>query len=240
MTEYDTDTQPESAPVMGLAARVVGAFVSPERLFRHLVHRPSWIAVVLLVALFVGILKFARMSTATGQDVLEQAIRDRVRAIGVTVSEDRIARQVRMARIAGPLVGFVTLPITAVLVAALVHLLFSVALGGDATFRQVLAVCAHVFPITMVRSLVATLLVFLTGSYQATTSLAAFLPVPEAEGLAYGILQGIDPFWIWQVGLLAVGTSVLYRFPPKRCAVPLFGTYLVFVVAVAGIRAWLA
>lgn len=240
MTEYRTDAQPESAPPMGLTARVVGAFASPDRLFRHLVHRPSWIAVVLLVAVFVGLLNLALLNSATGQEMMEQAMRDRIRDMGVTVTDEQIAMQVKVARIAGPVAGLLTFPIMALLVAVLVYLLFNVALGGDAAFRQVLAVCAHVYPITMLHSLVATVLAFLKGSAQATTSLAAFLPVAEAEGLPYWILQGIDPFWIWQVGLLAVGTSVLYQFPPRKCAVPLFGTYVAFVVAVAGIRAWLA
>jgi hypothetical protein len=77
-----------------------------------------------------------------------------------------------------------------------------------------------------------SVLILQKETFQATTSFAAFAPFLEPESPILLFLKGIDPFWIWQTGLLALGMSVIHRLPVRKCAVILYTIYAVVLVVV--------
>ena len=79
-----TDTPMASAPgpapeKMGLFARLTGIYTAPTRVFQNLVERPRWIAIVMVVALAVGLLNFFMLSTETGETMMREQMEAQMR-----------------------------------------------------------------------------------------------------------------------------------------------------------------
>ena len=192
---------------MGPLSRFFGIFTSPGRVFEHLKRRPAWLVILVLVAVFLAGVNTAFLSTETGRRLSRQAIEEQIRGRGLTLSEEQLDQQIMIQRIAAPVFVFLVVPLLSLILTTLVYLIFNVFMGGDGTFRQVLAVTSHVMPIIVLQSLLTTLLVFMKDSLFANTSFAVFVPFLEEGTLGYLILRGIDIFFIWAVGLLALGSS---------------------------------
>lgn len=221
---------------MGLVARFSALYFSPGRLFHSLNHRPVWLVTVLVVATLLGLFNVGFSSTQTGQDLTRQAIRDAVRGRGVPLDENALDQRIQIQRIAAPIAILLFFPILTLFLAAIVYLVFNVFLGGDGTFRKVLAICGHSFIIGIPQALLTTALIFMKHSLYANTSLAVFVPFLGTETFGYKILRGVDFFYLWQVGLITLGVSIIYRLPTKKCGTILFGIYLGVIVTIALIR----
>ncbi|MCZ6669931.1 MAG: YIP1 family protein [Acidobacteria bacterium] len=221
---------------MGLAPRFSALFFSPGRLFHSLNHRPVWLVTVLVVAALLGLMNLGFTSSETGQDLAREGIREAFRDRDIPIDENLLDQQILIQRIAAPIAPFLFLPIITLFLAAILYLVFNVFLGGDGTFRKVLAVCGHSFIIGIPQSLLTLALIYMKHSLHANTSFAVFLPFLGTETLAYKILRGIDLFYLWQIGLITLGVSIIYRLPTKKCGTILFGIYFTAIVAIALIR----
>jgi hypothetical protein len=213
---------------MGFFARFFAVFFSPGRLLQHLAQRPSWFWMVGLTGLLGGALNFLVFSTEAGQ----KAFRQQVLESGRTIPPEALEQTVVITRYVGSIAAVVITPIVCLVLAGIVYLIFNVIMGGEGTFRQALAIGGHIFPIGILQGVLRSVLILQKESFQATTSLAAFAPFLDPDSAFLLLLKGIDPFWIWQIGLLALGMSVIHRLPVRKCAVVLFSIYAVVLVAV--------
>ena len=214
---------------MGIIPRFFAAFFSPGRLFTHLVQRPVWLWMALLNGVLGGLLNFAIFSTEAGQNAYRQQVLD----AGQSVPPEALEQGLNVVRIAAPIGAVVVTPIICFVLAGTAYLIFNVILGGEGSFRHALAIVAHVFPIGMLQGILRSVLIIQTESFEPTTSFAAFAPFLETGSPVLLFLKGIDPFYLWQTGLLALGMSMVHRLPFRKCAVILFSIYAVVLVAIA-------
>jgi hypothetical protein len=222
-----------STEKMGLPARFFGIFFSPGRVFEHLKSRPVWFTILLVVALFIALFQFAFLASEKGIQIAKEQVLEQARDNGQTIPEETLETIMTTQKIAAPIAILILVPLFSVIIAGLIYLIFNIMLGGEATFRQVLSFNAHTAPITILQQGLTFLIIYVKGTLAPVTSLAAFLPFVENDTLMYRIAVGIDVFTIWQVGLLALGMSILYGFTPKKCATVLYGTYLGLVVVIS-------
>ena len=214
---------------MGIVSRFFAAFFSPGRLFAHLARRPVWLWMAMLSGVLGGLLNFAIFSTEAGQKAYRQQVLDS----GQTLSPEALDQAVNVIRIAAPIGAVIVTPIFCLVLAGIAYLIFNVILGGEGSFRHALAIVAHVFPIGLLQGVLRSVLIIQKESFEPTTSFAAFAPFLDSDSPVLLFLKGIDPFYLWQIGLLALGMSVIHRLPFRKCAVILFSIYAVILVAVA-------
>ena len=213
---------------IGIVSRFFAAFFSPGRLFAHLARRPVWLWMALLTGVLGGMLNFLVFSTEAGQNAYRQQMLDS----GRTLAPEALDQAVKITRIAAPIGAVVFTPIICLALAGIAYLIFNVILGGEGSFRHALAVGVHVFPVGILQGVLRSVLVIQKESFQPTTSFAAFAPFLDADSPVLLFLKGIDPFYLWQTGLLALGMSVVNKLPFRKCAVILFSIYGVVLVAV--------
>ena len=223
----------EASARMGFLQRAVGIFVSPSGIFRELKERPTWLGPLLAVTHISATLNGLVLWTSSGEKAVREQFQEAMQKRGQTLPPEVVDRQIQLYRYAGPVSYLLVTPIFALLIGGLIYLIFSIGLGGEATFRQTFSAYTHVGLIGIAWFAVTITLILLKGSLKSSTAFSAFLPFLEETSFAYKFLRGLDIFIIWQLAVLAIGLGILNNQSTRKAATVLFSVYLVIVLVVA-------
>jgi hypothetical protein len=230
----NVSTTPQVA--QGLPARMLGVVWAPANTFMGIAAQPRWAGVLAVVMLLSAGLWFWFAGTEPGQLALLDQQERQLESFGQTMSEAQRARTEAMLPMMRFIIGgtqLVVIPLVTFAVAGVLFGVFTAAMGGSASFRQVLAVVSHSAVITLLQQIFAVPLNYFRESMSSPTSLGVFVPFLDEGSLAARFLGAIDLFIIWWVAVLAIGLGVLY----SRRAQPIFwslvGVYLIIAVVVA-------
>lgn len=225
-----------AAPPLGIFARMIGIIVSPRSTFQNVVAAPRPVGMLFLVAAIIGIASVAPQMTESGRQAGLDAQVKFMERIGTTVTPEMYERMETQSRsiplrLVGVLGSFIVLPIIALFFAAIYWAVFNTALGGTASFKQVLAVQTHAQVIGAL-GMVAALPITLTRGMTNMTgpfNLGALVPgLPEGSMLTT-FLSGLSVFSIWQIAVVGIGLAVLYRRNSRNIIIALLACYLVIV-----------
>jgi hypothetical protein len=219
-----------------LSARVVGVVRSPRALFSTVIQRPSWadvMAASLAVSLACGVVF---MMTGVGRQALVDQLERTALAFGRDVDDAQYARfeelgerGVTYAALQAVAAG----PILACGAAAVIFGLFSTVGGGDATYRQVLAVSAHAGVILAFRQLVVAPINYTRETLASPATLTIFAPRLDEASPVARLLGALDLFVIWWLVVLALGVAQLYGRDARATAMAFVGAYIGFAVLLA-------
>lgn len=235
MTERrDTDeaSSPGSVPpgdgdrLPSLPRRALQVFVAPGELFDRLRERPAWIGVILLVA---------ALSLASTLLVPEEMMRAAmVEQMPEGTSAEDVEQMTGFLRTAGMVAAAVGPLLTAVVVAGLSHLVFTLILGGRSTFRQLFSAASHVMLIPTVGSLLTVPLILATGEVQTSLTLHLLAPGLETGSYAYRMLRGLNVFGLAAAAVMGVAVGRLY---PNRSAGSAIGVLVALYVTMKAVMA---
>jgi hypothetical protein len=191
--------------------RLVGALVAPDKTFRSIAERPTWLLAFLLVCLsplLPGILALPKIDW-------EEVARVNIERSGADIPPEVMEQQVEMTAKIGPVSTYLS-----PLFMAIGILLFAVVLwggftlaGGQPGFQRSLAVTSHALMPAVIGGLLAIPVVLATDHVSAEqlasgsllqSSLAAFAP-EGANPAVSALLSKIDVFSIWTLVLLVIG-----------------------------------
>lgn len=211
--------------------RIVDTFFSPGALFRRFGARPPWVDVMIL-SVALGALAFALIPLDVWVATTEEAMR-RQGGNAPAMDPEQVAG---MQRVFG-LIGAVIMPwIMLVIQAGLMVLLFTVILGGRATFRQYVSVVAHASLIGALGTLASLPIMIQKESMQAGITLGALVGGMDHDSFVYQFLNGFNVFYVWQFVVMGIGVAALNRKIGAGTAVGvLLGLYAVIAATVAAI-----
>jgi hypothetical protein len=190
----------------------------------------------LLTAVIIAVGAALPMTTEAGkQAALDQQVSS-MESFGMEVT-DEMYEQLRgrtqyAAYTTGGSVLFGSL-IMALILAAILWAIFNAAMGGDATYKQILAILVHAGVITALGQLFTAPINYVRGAVTSATSLGALLPMFDEQSFIGKLAGMLDIFVIWWLIVLAIGLAVLYRRKTQPIAITLFGIYAVIIVAIA-------
>lgn len=215
----------DGATLPNLLVRIGLVLFSPAELFDRLRARPAWVgALLLLVALnLVGNLI-----------VPEELLREMAaRQLPADADPAALGDGVRFLRIGSIVGGLIFTPLWAVLVAGYVLLVYTVFLGGEATFRQVLSASVHALVILAIGGMLTLLLMIARGELGAALALHLLVPGLETGGWPYRFLHGLNVFGLWTAVVLGIGVGRVYVRNAGPAIALLLATY-VALKAIAG------
>jgi hypothetical protein len=209
--------------------RVMDTFFSPVALLQRFGARPPWVDVMVL-SVVLGVVVFALIPGDVWVNTMEEAMRARGQEMPAGADPEQMAS---FQRIAG-IVASVVMPwIMLAVTAGAMVLLFSVILGGRATFRQYVGVAAHANLIGAVGQL-AALPVILNKGLMVGITLGPLAGGMDQESFVYQFLNAWNVFLVWQVVVMALGAATLNRKIGAGTAVGvLLGLYAVVAVLIA-------
>ena len=231
------DTGQTPAP-MNVLSRFIGIITAPRATFASVVAQPKWLVMYLLTATIMAVFAALPMTTEAGkQAALDQQV-SATESFGVEVSDEMYEQMRRRTsflpiQTAGSiLIGGLVM---ALILAAILWAIFNAAMGGDAPYKQILAVLVHAGVISAVGQIFTGPINYFRGAVSSATSLGALLPMFD-EGSFMGRLAGaIDIFIIWWLIVLSIGLAVLYRRKTQPIAITLFAIYACIALAIAAI-----
>lgn len=206
----------EPAEIPGGALQSIwGALMAPEKTFRALAARPTWLpAMLLLVA--TGL---ALSLVVTPKLDMKQVMREAIEESGQDVTEAQLTRQAEMAdkfKWIGTASQVILQPAFYLLMAVIFMVIFRL-LGSEIDFPRTLAVSVH----GMLPFFIATLLTIPVVVMRTTLSLkdvqnarylhsnlASFAPESTAKPMM-ALLASVDLFSIWTIVLLSIGFRVV-------------------------------
>jgi hypothetical protein len=237
MAATDTTSTPAPQP-RNLAARFVGVIFSPRATYASVAAFPRWFGVVAMVALLAGGGAFAFMSTDVGKQAwLDAAVRQQ-ESFGRTLTDQQYDRLEQMSKFAPYFSGLsvVALPVITIVVAAVFLGVFNALLGGDASFKQVLAIVAHSTVVLPVAQIVALPIAYARETLSGVTNLMVFFPFLDENSFAARFLGTIDLIYVWWIVSVAIGLAVLYKRRTGSIATSLFAVYAVIAFVIAAIK----
>ena len=220
----------------GLVARVLGIITSPRETYQTVVAHPRWFGVLALTAVIGAVCAALPMTTEAGrQSVLDQQVRS-MESMGFNVSDemyDRMQQGMGQAPVRTAVTVLIFAPVMAVIIAGLLWAIFNAAMGGDASFKQVLAIVAHAGVISTLGALFAAPINYLRGTMTSGANLRVLLPMVDENTFAGRLMGSVDLFLIWWVVVMAIGLAVLYRRRTPPIAIALLAIYAVIAVGLA-------
>jgi hypothetical protein len=221
-----------------LPARFIGIITSPKDTFQSVAAHPRWLGAFILTVVLGAILIALPMTTPAGQEATLRQSVQQMESFGMTVT-DQAYEQMR-ARMwfapyqtaIGMLIGS---PIITFIVAGLLFLAFNVAMGGNATFKQLLAVLVHSSFIMTLQQLFTSPLNYFRGSIESATTIGVLLPMLDPKSFIGRVAGMTDFFMFWYIVVLAMGLGVLYRRKTQPIAFTFVVIYAVFVCGIAAV-----
>ena len=98
-------------------------------------------------------------------------------------------------------------------------------LGGQASYRDTLAVVLYAGLVGVVEWVVKIPLILQTGTTKVETGLALLLPGSLDGTLIYRFFHSLDFFTMWKVFLVALGVALVYKVEEKKTRMVLFGAW---------------
>ena len=231
-------TEPTPAP-MNLFARFIGIITAPRATFASVVARPKWFGMYVLTAVIIAFGAALPMTTDAGkQAALDQQVAT-MESFGMQVS-DQAYEGMRKAMAIAPYQTAVMIIcfsiVVSLILAGILWAVFNAAMGGDAGYKQILAVLIHAGVISALGQLFTGPVNYFRGAVTSATSLGALLPMLDDKSFIGALAGMIDIFIVWWVIVLAIGLAVLYRRRTQPIAITLFGIYAVIILAIAAIK----
>lgn len=221
---------------MNLLSRFVGILTAPKATYESVVARPKWFGMWVLTTVIIAVGAALPMTTEAGKVAAVDQQVSQLEAFGMQVGDEQYAQMMKGTAIlpytaaAGVIAGSLVM---ALLMAAILWAIFNAALGGDATYKQILTVLVHAGVISAAGQLFTGPLNYFRGSVSSATNLSVLLPMLEETSFIGRLAGAIDLFIIWWVIVLAIGLAVLYRRRTQPIAFTLFGIYAVIALGIA-------
>jgi len=233
-------TVAQDAPVaeQGLLARILGVLLSPRATYAAVAAKPRSLGVLAVVLVIIGVAQGVFLSSEVGQQlVLEQQVRA-MEAFGMTISDqmyDQMEQGMKRAAITGPITQVIFWPIVLAIESGILLVIFSLLMGGTATFKHVYAVVTHSSVIVAIQQVFSIALSFASGK-MAGANLGVFVPMLDEKHFVTLFLGSIDLFFVWATISLAIGLGVLYRRRTGPIATTMLGLYVVIALVIALFR----
>jgi hypothetical protein len=214
---------------------VIGVLVSPKETYAAVAARPRALGATVVVLAIVVLAQGIFLSTQVGQQAaLDQNVRA-MEAFGVELPDEayqRMEEGMRMAPVTGGISAIIFWPLLMAIVSGLFMGVFSMLMGGNATYKHVFAVVAHSCMVIALQQAFSMPLSYARGEF-AGANLGIFLPILEETSFAARFLGAIDLFFIWWIVNVSIGLGVLYKRRTGGIATTLLVIYVVIALVVA-------
>jgi Yip1-like protein len=244
----------ESAPVpekpLTEVARIVDTFIAPSKTFADIRRNASWWAPWLLMAI-IGIGMVFVVDKKLGMDTAyENQLRLSPKQMDKIdqMPPDQKAKALQIGTSFTRYFSYgwpvMTIIVVAVMAAVLMAT-FNFGFGAEVKFMQAMAVSMYAFLPSIIKALIAMLVVGMGGAEGFTfqnpvASNLSGLVDPSTSHFLYSILASLDIFSIWTLILTGIGYSCLTRVKRGTCMGIVFGWWAVVTLVGAGIGALFA
>lgn len=219
-----------SGPTLGFWGKLAGIFTSPNRTFQELDKRPAWIT-PFLIMLVIAVLSVSLLMPLIMQNTIKEMSKNQ------EVTQQQIEMMARVLPISTVGSAILMIPVWLFALSGILYLVGSVILGGDTTFKKLLAINSWSMLIMGLSSIVTVPLALVRQNMFISLSLSLILPTESIGSRLFVLLSQFNFFTIWYLIVLAIGFGTVYKFTTGKAITAmavLWVIWVAFVVAIGG------
>jgi hypothetical protein len=230
--------------------RVVDTFVAPTKTFTDIRRNARWIVPWILMSVVGLAMVFTVDKKLTMETAYENQLRQSPKQMDKidNLPADQKANALRIGANATRYFSYSAPVLTLVFIGIIAGVLmatFNFGLGAEVKFMQAMAISMYAFLPTIIKTLIATVLVGIGAAEGFTfqnpvASNLGGLADPTSSHFLYSVLSAIDIFNIWVLILTGIGYSCVTRVKRGTCMGVVFGWWVVVTLVGAGIGALFA
>lgn len=214
MADAATPTTPAPAASDNSFSRIFGVLFSPKPTFESIVRRPTWILPVILGCIFfiAVVAIFTQRGGWPSFFEKQDANNSRMQSMSREDRDRTLNAQIKIAPAFGYVEGVIIPPIAAVIVAAVLMLVFNLSGATKVDFKTSLGIVSYAWVPWLVHGVLSILILFLKDAstvdlQNVVASNPGALLSDDAAKWLVSLLGSIDIFAIWTLVLLAIGYS---------------------------------
>ncbi|MBL7994843.1 YIP1 family protein [bacterium] len=233
--------QTEPVAEMNVFSRVINLFVTPSKTLEALIAKPDWVTpLVLIFLMFIAtsiLLKEviqAEQAVATKESIMKNA------QIPDNQKEQYVEQSVTMMKkfwAVGIGVGFIVVLALYLLGGLVLHLAGKNILKGEGTYLQVLSIFGYSGLVDILAGIIKVPLMMANQTMRVDTGLGMLVATDQTRTPLYVLLSKFDLFTFWQLAILIIGLSMLYKFSKEKSAALVIGLWLIWVLLSVGFTA---
>ena len=220
----------------GPLARIVGIITSPTETFREIASKPSFVAPLIVIIGFFIIFALVYTSKTDMAEMMRIQLEKsgRLDQIPLDQQEAVLSKAAKIGSYSMVIGGAIAIPLVFVVVAAVLHLVGTLA-NAETNFKRVFSVTTYSFIPGIFHSILGTLLLLLkrinTTSIESLvkSNLGAMLGYELGKGALSKALYSVDLFTIWSLVLLGIGYSQVSKFSTKRSIIIVFALWALWI-----------
>ncbi len=210
--------------------KIVNVFVEPKTTFQSLNQNPDWFVPMIIVLAIVVLFTTIIMPIVLPEQMEQQKTKMAEKGMSDKEIANAVAIGQKVGRIVGPISASIVMIIYLLAVSGILLFTGNIIIGGETSFKKVLSVVAYSSLIGSLGSLLVLPLILAKKTMHVGYNLAAFMASDAHKTPLYQFLSKIDFFAIWQVIVIGIGLSVIYRFTPKKSISMVAILYVFYVV----------
>jgi hypothetical protein len=215
--------QHEGGGLVDSFGKAIRVLFSPQSVFQSLDKRPSWLAPIIICAVVAALSSWIILNPVTIPEQRQQ-LEERFERQGMT--EEQLGRATQFFD--SPIMGIIAvlspvllIPLAVLVVAGVLHFVCSMILGGQSTFSRTFAVMAYSSMVLLPGAIVKVPLQLAQKTSHVYAGLGLLLSAPDASSsfgyrFSYNFLAQVDVFNIWELVLVAIGISVIFKFTRQK------------------------
>ena len=226
---------------MSVINRIINVFIAPSKTFEHLIQKPEWVTPLIIALIMMVTFSIVMKNLIQTESV--KAAREAIMKsdqIANDQKEQVIEQQTTMMKkfwFVGIAIGMVLVGAGYFLSPLFLRIGGNSLLGGTATYIQILAIYGYSTLIDFLAILVKAPLMMVNQSLRVDTGLGMLLGEPATRSALYTFLAKFDIFTFWQLAVLVIGLSILYKFSKGKAAALVIGLWLIWVLLLTGMVA---
>ena len=238
---------PEPTP-LSEGARIVNTFIAPSKTFTDLRRSAAWWApfllmvVVSILFVYVGGQKVGFRKAMENQMQAQPKQQARLEQLPPDQREQQMQQATKVTEIIGYAFPAIQL-IILVIITAVLFGTFKFAAGADVSFKLSLAIVMYASLPGLLRPVLAIVSLLAGGSPDSFTfqnpvaTNPGYFMNPADSPFLYGVASSLDIFLIWTLVLTAIGFTCVSKVKRGTAMTIVFGWWLVFTLAAAGLGA---
>lgn len=230
-TQNIIDTKTKSA---NFFQKWINLYFSPHKTFSAIDTKPDWLLPLLFLSVITVVISYVTMPIL--QEAIVQQLAEQQGLSQQDAAELVPSGVMKYFAIGGSFIG---IWMSSFALSGIFYLVYSLILGGESTFKKTLSVYCYVaLAIGFAGGIVRTILIIFTKKAEIFVGPAAFLSLDMKNSALFRLFSQLDFFMIWQLVLLIIGYSVMFKFSKGKSAIALislWGLYVVGVVALGSL-----
>lgn len=223
----------ETLEHMSVGQRITGVLYNdPRGTFTDIGRHSGWLPPLAIICT-VSILSTAAILPRL-QEYIKHALELQAQAAPEMANAAASGIAIKAA-IGGTLVGSLLSPIIMCLLLAGLLKLCNIFAGEPTPYRQFFAVTVYSYFPILIAGIIASIMIFISPAEhmeEVSTSLYLLFP-PGSKGFAANLARQIDPFYLWSLALMALGSSVISRARFRSYAIFVGLLWAIFAVGYA-------